>query len=520
MRSIPVLNFFKEHTLFPRFSKWIFFLLLFLFSLVYSYQSILFLSPQSIHQWRQADCLSITLNYYQDHNAFLQPAIHNLGPDGSGKTISEFPIVYYMVAQLFKIFGFHEFIYRLINLLIFFCGLFALFKIFENTLKDSFFAIVLPLFLFTSPMLVYYANNFLMNSTALSLAFIGLYFFSKFFREAKNKHLYLMAFFFALSGLLKITSLLSFVAIFGIFVIELFNIKLLGNRKIFQQPKQQIFPLLGVFLIQLIWYSYSKSYNAKYNSGIFLIGILPVWDLSTHQIQETLRFIIEHLKWDYFRRETELIFLIMWLVLFIFYKKTHKVLLFLISLITIGVFLFIILFFQALKDHDYYTLDMAVLIPVIILTFFIFIKDNFKKLFDSLLFKIVVLFFLIHNVDFARRRMNDRYSSLGWQNENYIKNVKVFEELTPYIRSLGITKDDKVLSLSDQSINISLYLMNQKGWTNYGDFASDSLKIKETMKLGAKYLFIYNKETYLEKNIEPFIKNKIGSFKQVDIYKL
>jgi len=520
MRINILFNFLKEHTLFPKLSKWIFFLLLIVFSLIYNYQNILFLAPQSLHQWRQADCLSITLNYYQDHNPFLQPAIHNLGSDGSGKTISEFPLIYYTVAQLFKVFGYHEFIYRLLNLSIFFCGLFALFKIFENTLKESFYAIVLSLFLFTSPMIVYYANNFLMNSTALSLAFIGLYFFYRFFKESKNKDLYLMTLFFSLAGLLKITSLLSFIAIFGVFVIELLNIKLLPDRKIFQYPKRQIFPLLAVFLIQIIWYSYANSYNAKYNSGIFLIGILPIWKLNTFQIKEIISAIIDHIKWDYFRRETELIFLIMFLSLFVFYKKSNKLLLFLTFTISIGFILFILLFFQALKDHDYYTLDMSILIPFIILAFFVFLKNNFRKVFNSLLLKIIVLSFLIHNIDFARRRIRDRYSSGGWQNENYIKYVKIFEEITPYNRSLGIRPDDKVLSLSDQSINISLYLMNQKGWTNYGMISSDSNKIKETIKLGAKYLFIYNKEIYKEKNITPFINNKIGEFGKVDIYKL
>ena len=520
MRIKNIIIYIKGHTLFPNTSKWIFLSLFILISFIYSYHKILFLPSQSIHQWRQADCLSITLNYYQDHNPFLQPSIHNLSSDGSGKTISEFPLVYYIVAQLYKIFGVHEFIYRLLNFLIFICGLFSVFKVFENTLKDSIYAIFLSLFIFTSPMIIYYANNFLMNSTALSLAFIGLYFFSKFFTESKTKHLYLMALFFSLAGLFKVTALLSFIAICGVFVLELFNIKLVKNRKIFQFPRKQIIPLSVVFLIQIIWYSYAKYYNAKYNSGIFLIGILPIWDLSSLKIQEIIGAVIEHAKWDYFREETEKIFLIMFFYLFVLYKKTNKLLLFLTFVISVGLLLFIILFFYALQDHDYYTLDMTVLIPFIMLAFFLLLKQYYNKIFSSVLLKIVVLSFLIHNIDFGRRRINDRYDPSCWQEENYVKNLKVFEEITPYNRSIGIMKEDKVLSLSDQSINISLYLMNQKGWTNYGLVASDSVTIKRLIKSGAKYLFIYDKETYKEINIAPFIKNKIGTFKKVDIYKL
>ena len=513
-------GFLKEQTFFPRLSKWLFFVLLFIFAFIYSYQTILLLPSQSLHHWRQADCLSITLNYYQDHHPFLEPSIHNLGSDGSGKTISEFPVIYYITAQLYKLFGYHEFIYRTLNLLIFICGLFAVFKIFENTLKDSFYAIMLALFLFTSPMLVYYANNFLMNSAALSFAFIGLYYFSVFCKDSKNKSLYLTAFFFSLAGLLKITSLLSFIAVSVVFVLELFDIKITKDRKIFQYPKKQFLPLLLVFLIQLIWYSYAKYYNEKYNSGIFLLGILPVWDLSPEKIHEIFGAIFEHIKWDYFRTETEIVFVVMFLFLFVFYKKTNKLLLLLTTIIAAGLIAFIILFFYALEDHDYYTLDMLILIPFTMLAFFLLLKEHFFRIFNSLLFKVIVLAFLIHNIDFARRRINGRYDASGWQNENYIKNVKAFEEITPYCRSLGIKKEDKVLSLSDGSINISLYMMNQKGWTNYGDITADSARIKELIKRGAKYLFIYDKETLHKTSVLPFTKNQIGTFKNIEIYKL
>ena len=206
------------------------------------------------------------------------------------------------------------------------------------------------------------------------------------------------------------------------------------------------------------------------------------------------------------------------LFLFAFYRSANRLLLFLISFIAVGLVLFVILFFQALRDHDYYTLDMLILIPFVALAFFLLLKSRFNRLYSSLLFRIALLAFLIHNVDFARRRMNDRYDPTIWQNENY-NRVKVFEEIMPYMRSIGIKQEDRVMSLSDESIDISLYLMNQKGWTNYG-IASDSTKIREKIKMGAKYLFIYDRSIYRDGKIGAFTKNKIGEFKTVDIFKL
>ena len=509
----------QKHSYFPKYSKWIFALFLLIFSITYNYQDILFKRPQSIHQWRQCDCLSITMNYYQDHNPFFEPSCHNLGNDGTGKTVSDFPLIYYSVAQLWKLFGYHEYIYRLVVILFFFSGLFALFKIFENVLKDSVLAIIGSLFLFTSPTLVYYDNNFLMDIPALSFALIGLYFFFKYRQTSSNIHFYLFAFFYALAGLLKISSLLSFVAIAGIFALGLLKFKFNPDRRIFRNPLKKLLIITGVVLLIVAWYNYAVHYNSRHNAGFFLIGTLPVWELNYYQIKVTLDAINDHLKWDYFRKETEIIFALMFASVIVFFRRIDKFVLIVTLSISAGVLIFLLLFFQALTAHDYYTINLFVLVPFVILSFLLLLKNNFNGIYSNVFFRILFIALLIHNIDFARRRLEGRYGTNGWQNENYIKYIQPFENISPYLRSIGIKKDDRVISLSDNSINISLYFMNQKGWTNYG-IDGDSAKIKEKINMGAKYLFIYNKQVYEDQRINPFIKNKIGEYNNIDIYAL
>jgi hypothetical protein len=127
--------------------------------------------------------------------------------------------------------------------------------------------------------------------------------------------------------------------------------------------------------------------------------------------------------------------------------------------------------------------------------------------------------FLIHNVDFVRRRMANRYNDNGWQNIEYAHYLKPFEEIGPYFTKLGIGKDDKVICLPDNTINISLYMMKRKGWTNY-NVAMGPVKIQDKIGHGAKYLIIYKDEVYDDEHIRQFITHKIGEFKNVDIYKL
>ena len=189
------------------------------------------------------------------------------------------------------------------------------------------------------------------------------------------------------------------------------------------------------------------------------------------------------------------------------------------ALCSIGLLSYVILFFQALEAHDYYTINLFILIPIIILGFFLLLKNEFNALYNSLVFRMIMITFLVYNLDFSVRRMESLYSDDGWQNRNYIEHTKSFVEIYTYLKSIGINKEDLVLSLSDNSINISLYLMNQKGWTNFG-ISADSTKIREKINDGARYLFIYDKEAYEDENLQPFIKNKMGEFRNIDIFEL
>lgn len=78
--------------------------LLFLLAIVfmgflYGLHRIIPIRPYSIHQWRQTDCLSITLNYSNENLPFTQPAIHKIS-FGEEKVISAFPIKYFIIRKL------------------------------------------------------------------------------------------------------------------------------------------------------------------------------------------------------------------------------------------------------------------------------------------------------------------------------------------------------------------------------------------------------------------------------------
>jgi hypothetical protein len=501
-----------------RYSLWYMLILISGLSLFYNYQEILFLRPQSIHQWRQCYGLSFTMNYYQDNNPLLQPALHFLGRDATGKTAGEFPILYYLIAKLWKIFGYHEFIFRLLDLLIFLTGLVLLMKIFEDVLGDSFLAIAFSLLLFTTPVLVYYANNFVPNIPSLGFVFIAWYFFWLFYKSGKTVFLWISFTIFALAGLIKVTAIISPVSLAAIFFLETTGIsKFRKERKIFKRPAIQWIPFVLAFGLIFSWYLYANYYNRQYNRDLLAVSILPVWNMPKEQLPMHLDGIKWQIEWSYFHKSLKWFLLIICAIIVAGFRKADKLLLFLTLFIFIGMTGFVLLFFVMLFQHDYYVIDLYVFLPVVFLTFLCMLKKHYPAFFRSAIIKIIIISLLFVNAGFTKRRISERYSPTSWMNENYMKNIKRFENIGPYIRSIGIGPQDKVLCLPDPSPVITLYFMNQKGWTNYSTDL-DSTRIKWKINAGADFMIIYMDSLYNNPEVKPFLKNKIGEINDISFY--
>ena len=115
-----MIKIMRFQSFFSRISGLIFICLLLVFGYFYDFHKIISLEPQSIHAWRQSDCVSFALNYCMEDRGLLEPSIHFIGGNDNGKTVSEFPIVYYTIGKIWRITGQHEFIYRGFVLALFF----------------------------------------------------------------------------------------------------------------------------------------------------------------------------------------------------------------------------------------------------------------------------------------------------------------------------------------------------------------------------------------------------------------
>lgn len=325
-----------------------------------------------------------------------------------------------------------------------------------------------------------------------------------------------------------------------IFSIETFRLgKFKNGKRIFDKPFIQIIPFLLVISFLLCWYVYAGHYNKMHNSGIFLQGILPAWRVESVKIRPILVSLYNELLTQYHNKFILHSVLLLFVTLLISYKKVNKLLLLLSISTFIAVISYIVLFYQVFDVHDYYLIDLLIFPVAVIITFIAFIKDNYFFILNSKRIKILSFVVILCSIYYCainnriKYRSNDVFVKasfiinkqqqdfFNWHHYNYQNTFESLETITPYLRSLGIQRTDRVISVPDESINISLYLMDQKGVTDYSNLVSDEGKIQNLINAGTKYLIINDMSILERRNyISLFTKHEIGKFNNVYIFDL
>ena len=265
------------------------------------------------------------------------------------------------------------------------------------------------------------------------------------------------------------------------------------------------------------WYIYALNYNSIHKTDYFSNKIIPVWSLTFDNIINKINYIKNlHFK-EYYHPVFFFITLSLFAFNLIFLRKSDRFLISLTFLLFLSNIAIIVLWFKAFKDHDYYFISL-IIFPVFNLITFINILENLKiKFAAQLSSKIIFTGLLIFLFYDAGQKLNIRYH--GWRN-NDIKLYGAYTEITPYNRYIGIKRTDTIISIGDYTNSYSLTMMNQKGWTQMAGQNKTVENIKKHINKGAKYMFINNDKLLKEDYLQPFIKNKVGEFKNIRIFKL
>jgi hypothetical protein len=115
----------------------------------------------------------------------------------------------------------------------------------------------------------------------------------------------------------------------------------------------------------------------------------------------------------------------------------------------------------------------------------------------------------------------DEYARMMYLHTGYELHLNSCRDITPTLRKLGIRRDDKVISIPDGSINVSLALMDQKGFSDFGftDHAGID-RMQHFIRLGANYLVVNDLAVTNEEWVKPFLGYRMADAGLTRIYDL
>lgn len=226
---------------------------------------VLFNMDTVILGWRETDNASIATNYMLNGFHFFYPQV-NWGGNGPGYVEMEFPLIQYLTALLFQIFGVHDGLALIIPLLSALGTIIVLYLFVKRTF-DSNVALIAGVFAAISPLFVKLSTSFWVDPSMLFFSVVGLYVFTRWVETNRLSHFLLAAFSVTTAILLKLTALY-----LGFPLLYLCILKY--KQRFLRVPMVWVFATI-VLLPPFLWYYHAHLLYQEYNNtfGILSSGM-------------------------------------------------------------------------------------------------------------------------------------------------------------------------------------------------------------------------------------------------------
>src|SRR5690606_9089514 len=137
----------------------------------------------SIHVWRQTQTQSTIVNFYEEDMNILNPRRNDRG-NTEGIYRMEFPLMQWLTACLYKVFGHHLMITRILMFLIGLLMVFGMYKLLFALFRNTTLSLIGAWTFNFSPSFYYYTINPLPDNLALCCSVWGL---ATFFQWHNNR---------------------------------------------------------------------------------------------------------------------------------------------------------------------------------------------------------------------------------------------------------------------------------------------------------------------------------------------
>ncbi|MBI5332223.1 MAG: glycosyltransferase family 39 protein [Candidatus Aenigmarchaeota archaeon] len=215
------------------------------------------------HNMKEAHTLGESYSFYNDAEFFSNKEMYSITFDNpSGAHMDNLPILSWINAGLWSVFGINLWIARLVIILLSLGAIImSYFPVKKLFTKES-IAILAAFFIAITPMLIFFGRNVQYDMPALFFMLTGLYFFLKWKEDPSHKNFILMALFITLTALVKLTFLIILLPIAALFPYHRLRINDDFKKKYIKQ-----IGLAVVFVLIVIWFLfYSSSIAKQYNA--------------------------------------------------------------------------------------------------------------------------------------------------------------------------------------------------------------------------------------------------------------
>jgi len=472
--------------------------------------------PCSVHISAQCSRACVALNYYENDMNFFMPQ-YQRNMEGKGYTGLEFPIIYYMGAILYKIFGFNEMYLRLISLVITSIGLLFFYLFSIKYTKSNWLSLFITGAVVCSPAFLFYTPNFMPDPPSIALIMISWFYLFKYMGSEKTSHLNLFIVFATLGVLLKVSGAICFVIVFALLVLDRMKFfKTQEKEYLFKNPKKIILRLVAGLIIVAAWYKYSRWFPEAYNGISFLLSpnMYQNWEGLLEVLDWMNKLWLNH----YYSYESYVLLGIVASFVLLTVFMANRLLLTITVLYILGSLCYFIFFLNQFMHHDYYIITMLPTLFFLFLCFADVIAKLSEKYFIPLKFIVLIALFFNLKESFAKCRTN-YYDRNGPAVYYWTGDYRAYEDMEPKLRKLGITRNDRFISGFDNSDCASIYLMNQLGSV----FGADAPKRDVDSLINhpnAKYLVLNDSAKFQKTYNHNFSDKIIMTHRGLIVYKL
>lgn len=472
---------------------------------LYEFGRVMRMPPLPTHIWRQSDCLSITTNLYNGQGSFLEPEMHSHIADhgASGRTAGEAPVLYWLVARIWRITGPSEFAYRSVGLLFLFAGLLALFRSLRLLGLLLPWALGLTLLVFTSPALIYYSIGFLTDVPAFAMALIGFYFVIRNIKEQRRIHWILAMLVFAIGASMKVTAGLGLLALLGAYALWCLYRPSRTDAK-FPEPRFGWAVALLALAPVVAWYVHADHYNQEHGGRYTFNGFWPLWKMTPEEVDRALGFAKDILVFQILDTSVWVLVVLALVVAVTQARRWPPSLVVFNALLFVGTCAYVILWFNALDRHDYYFINPLILPLALLVSACWWMHQRWPRLASSKPAMLVFLLLVGYNIVYARNNIIMRSNPRGVAEADLLPvyhpgeplfwSAEQWGPLDPLIGmdavldSAGIPRNALVAVPEDGTINAALYLLRRPGLTGYGGQLKDTFSVERFIAHGGHYL--------------------------------